>query len=92
MGEIALPDSPFKQTKEIIQEKETHFKAHGGEGDLLPYMGILDGLSGEYNANFPLDDDDVNVLFEAMRDKLIVIYEAENKALETLYACLRPSS
>jgi len=85
-ADILLPDTfeDFSLTKDLIQEKNAHFLEMGGDADIVPYVAQLTALDAQHNAHFPLLDDEVDALFEAMRAKLLVIYEAETTALDTL--------
>jgi hypothetical protein len=85
-AEILLPDTfeDFSVTKDLLQEKNAHLLEMGGDADITPYVAQLTALDAQHNADFPLSDEEVDALFEAMRAKLLVIYEAETTALETL--------
>ena len=78
----------FKKTKELMQARYTHFANRDTE-KYTQTMQELDALEPQYNKDgFPLDDQGVNQLFEAMQEKLNTIYEVEQTALQALKSAI----
>jgi len=74
----------FAEAKQLMNSRYDNFAQQNLEA-LADNIQTMDALEPKYNLdNFPLDDARVTALFEAMSDKLNVIYDAEQSALATL--------
>jgi hypothetical protein len=74
----------FAQAKQLMQTRYKNFAQQNVE-ELAKNIQEMDALEPQYNlTNFPLDDEGVTALFEAMQNKLDVIYDVEQTALATL--------
>lgn len=86
----ALPDDvpEFVHSKELMQERYSNF-AKQDVGALTKNVQELSDLEGQYNKeDFPLNDDQVTELFEAMHNQLNAIYDAEQAALQNLNSAI----
>ena len=86
LANTALSDDvpAFAQAKHLMNTRYKNF-AQQNEAALAKNIQEMDDLEPKHNlAGFPLDDAGVTALFEAMHDKLITIYDAEQSALAIL--------
>ncbi len=90
LANTALSDDvpAFAEAKQLMHTRYDNFAQQNVEA-LAENIQTMDDLEPKYNLEgFPLDDAGVATLFEAMHDKLNVIYEAEQSALATLKAAI----
>jgi hypothetical protein len=82
-AESALPDKPFKETRNLLNKRYRLLKRH--ELNELRKVSIqLDQMMNEMNHAFPLDNPAITTLFTAMQARLDAVYQAEVAALEAL--------
>jgi hypothetical protein len=91
-ADAVLPDhiAPLGETRRLLEGKYALFLEQGGAG--FEKVGALSRqlieMEEELNSHFPISDEEVMALFEAMQSHLEGIYEAELEAQRTLSACL----
>jgi hypothetical protein len=80
---IALPATHFKRTIELLDLRYGLLKQNKLD-ETKPINDEWQAMRITYNAQFPLNDAEIDALFKAMSNQLEVIYGCEVKALHTL--------
>jgi hypothetical protein len=92
-ADSVLPDSiaPLAETRELLAQKYAIFLEHGSErqDEVAKLSQQLADMEEELNPSFPINNDEMQALFQSMQENLSTLYEMEVAALETLRGCLK---
>jgi hypothetical protein len=87
-ADSALPDNiePLHECKALLRQRNQILMAQGGEGlnDIQPLTERLSALDAEHHENFPMNDTEIDNLFNLLGEQLLALYKAEVAALTTL--------
>lgn len=85
LAEAALPDgvAALKQTKDLMTRRYEQYWHRDLDG-VRETSADLEIMQANYDPAFPMNDEQVDSLFNNLQDKLMLVYDAEVEALETL--------
>ncbi len=87
-----LPDNiaPFKVTRELMEREYELFMSRGN--DSLPerqkITQDLQAIRDEITTDFPMNDSEVTIFREALRDQVMQVHDVEKVAVEVLQAAI----
>lgn len=88
LAEAALPDEvgALRETKSLLHRRHTLYRERGSQAgeEIAGLSESLADLKRAHDPRFPLDDEGVRSLLEAMQARLNELYEAETAALAAL--------
>lgn len=93
LGEAALPDDikPFKQTKDLLKKNLQLFIQKGEKADkeLIEGANSIHRLENDLRGTFPLNAADTRALLESLRERILVLHQAECDAAKELQHAIK---